>query len=41
MGHRTWHAARAEHNKNAADSFLADYPDWACTALFYSAYHYV
>lgn len=41
MGHRDWHVARAKHNKRAADSFLDEYADWACTALFYSAYHYV
>ena len=43
MGSRVWHLARAEHNKNAADFIHADggYDDWACTALFYSALHYV
>lgn len=43
MGARAWHIARAEHHKKAADYLAAntDFPDWACTALFYSALQYV
>jgi hypothetical protein len=41
MGHRTWHVARAQRNKQAADHFVNDFPEWSCIALFYSALHYV
>lgn len=41
MGTRKWHLARAERNKLASDAFQEDYPEWAVTALFYSALHYV
>jgi hypothetical protein len=41
MGARHWHLERAKRNKEASDSFLDEYPEWAMTALFYSALHYV
>jgi hypothetical protein len=41
MGTRKWHLARAERNKQASEAFQADFPEWAVTALFYSALHYV
>lgn len=41
MGARAWHLERARHHKEASDFLLSEFPDWAMTALFYSAMQYV
>lgn len=41
MGARKWHVERAKRNEKASVAFESEYPEWAVTALFYSALHYV
>lgn len=41
MPPRSEHIAKAEENEQVAQSLEAAYPDWAITALFYAAVHWV
>lgn len=42
MASKAVHLSQAEHNEKLAIQLVSgDYYDWACTAAFYSALHYV
>lgn len=42
MASKTVHQTQAEHNELVAKELVVgDYYDWACTAAFYSALHYI